>query len=336
MIEPQAAISATRQPLLHHHLPVAPDQRQQVMQRIFPIILLAGLHRIGRRRRIRNDRPFHPINPRRPATGQPIHRLLPRHIAIKFGPDRTAARVPLIGNEAERARARGIAHLLKRVRRRQPLGQHRHRPLAAPHGQRQKGKGPLQPKPKPPVIQHRKLIHRGPKHLAKTIPRRPTPDRRHAIRRPHRLIIMKSQARTQGEIPLPPLSRNLPALSHLRPHLAGQIHRGDIVIHHHAVIAGDHGRGPDRIQRGQIGLRYHPQRARRTALGESRRRHGSHHHRPTSHPLNLHLGGPASKKPGQRARPGRSAAPHPRRKFQNSANPGTRSRKLLRCAVTDI
>ena len=248
------------------------------MQRVFPIILLAGLHGIGRRRRIGNNRPFHPINPRRTATGQAIHRLLPRHIAIKLRPNRAAARVPLIGHEAERAGARGIAHLLERVRRRQPLGQHRHRPLAAPHGQRQKRKGSLQPKPKPPVIQHRQFIHSCPEHLAKTIPRRPTPDGRHAISRPHRLIVMKFQARAQGEIPLPPLGRNLPALGHLRPHLAGKVHRGDIVIHHHAVIAGDHGRGPDRIQRGQIGLGNHPQRARRTALRQCRPRHGRHHH----------------------------------------------------------
>jgi hypothetical protein len=51
-VEPRNSIGAIEQALLHHQLAAAPHQRQQVVQRVFPVILLALGHGVRTRCRV--------------------------------------------------------------------------------------------------------------------------------------------------------------------------------------------------------------------------------------------------------------------------------------------
>src|SRR3978361_347274 len=59
---------------------------------------------------------------------------------------------------------------------------------------------------------------------------------------------------------------------HLRRDLVGAVLAVKRVKDHEAVVAGDVGRGPDRIQYGQIGLRDETQQPRSLGSGDGRRR----------------------------------------------------------------
>jgi hypothetical protein len=77
---------------------------------------------------------------------------------------------------------------------------------------------------------------------------------------------MEDEALTQGEGERQVVVGERPALGHLRLDLALGILGTDLVEDHEGVVARDNGRGPDRVEAGEVGLRDDAQHARRTTL----------------------------------------------------------------------
>ena len=207
--------------------------------------------------------------------GQKIRGLTPRHIAGKFVIHCDIARPEQILPKPERPRASGISDLLERVSPRHPLGHdrtHIGRGLAQRPGQ--PSPGPLQPNANPPVIRRGDLLGQRIQPLPQHIALRPANDRGHAITPAHRLIIVEFQALAQRDRPGQPITADLMPRRHLRLHPILRIQPIKQVIDHEAVIAHNHGRAPNRVNTGQVGLRHEAQRPPRP-LCKSRRRHAS-------------------------------------------------------------
>ena len=66
---------------------------------------------------------------------------------------------------------------------------------------------------------------------------------------------MKAQAVAERQRPVLAVTCGDDALHHLRLRLIGRVLTEQRVEHHHPVVAGNVGGGPNRIEHGQIGLR---------------------------------------------------------------------------------
>ncbi len=86
-----------------------------------------------------------------------------------------------------------------------------------------------------------------------------------AVGRLHGCAVMEGEPVAQLEAPALAVRRNLVALDHLRLRLAGEIEPVERVVDIVAVVAGHGRRRPDRIERGEIGLRHEILRGGRLA-----------------------------------------------------------------------
>ena len=91
----------------------------------------------------------------------------------------------------------------------------------------------------------------GPERIA--LP--PALDRGNAVLRQHRRVVVEFQSVAQRDVPLQLVAAHRVAGCHLRMRLELVVEPVQGVEHQERVVAGDVGRGPDRIERGQIGLR---------------------------------------------------------------------------------
>ena len=82
---------------------------------------------------------------------------------------------------------------------------------------------------------------------------------------------MERQAVAQGECPVQPVIRHLPAIHHLRLRGIVGIDREQRIIDKIGVVARDIGGGEHRIQHRQVGLRHEAQRRRVGRGGDTRR-----------------------------------------------------------------
>src|SRR6185295_1006775 len=100
--------------------------------------------------------------------------------------------------------------------------------------------------------------------LAHRIALAPADQRGGTIRSRDRLAVMPGKAVAQNESPGLAVGRGLVLVDHLRLGLEIAVHREQRVVDHVAVVARDVGRGPDRIDVLQVGVRND---AQRRALG---------------------------------------------------------------------
>ena len=266
-VEAANAVSAIKQPLLHRNTAGTAELRQQIMQRVFPIILFTRHHGITAGGGVRDDGPFHAVNLRRAPAGQAIHFFLARHIALILRPDSALARVPFIADEAERPAAHGFADLLEGIGAGDAFGHDEAGKLRLPQSHDQQGRWLMEAEAKALIIQGFQHGDIGPKHLGEGVSLGPAIDGGDAILGQHPFAIMEHQPITQREGQRQPILRSLPALGHLRLDLALRVFGAKLVIDHEGVVARDDRRGPNRIKAGEVRLRNNAERPRRGTLG---------------------------------------------------------------------
>ena len=124
----------------------ARQKRQEIEDRLLPPIRLALLHGGGGRRTVRDHVPYDLVELSDLGAGRPIgDALLARAVFLEAPIGDPRADEPLLGEEAERAAAHHLGHLLEGIGIRQPLGhdrQHIDAHLAERIGQEREGGPP--------------------------------------------------------------------------------------------------------------------------------------------------------------------------------------------------
>ena len=298
-------------------VPAAPQHRQKVADRLLVPVHLAALQGGRGGGGIGNGHPFDAVEMHDLAARRAIQRLGPRHVALVPRIGRAVAGRPFLPQEAERARSRGIADLLRRRGLRDAL---RHDEGHGGGGLadrfQQQRKGPLEAKPEGPVVEDRHLVGERHQRLAEAVPRRPAAQARHAVLRAHRLAVVEAEPLAQPDGGGPAIGGDLVSLRHLRPRPEGGVERVERVVDHVAVVAhhvagrtdridGREDRVRDEAQRPAGGLRQGGRRPRRAESAGQRRGAGPHDIAPRHHVLFLPL-------PHRRVRAGRVRRRAPR------------------------
>ena len=229
---------------------------EQIDRRVLPPVELAGAHcrRLGRR--VGNHGPIHAVE---------VHDLRPRG---HFGGTVRARNIfgkPLVGDmrtghafgcdEAVWAGADHLGDLLHRVGLREAF---RHDAAhAGGHAERvrQQREWLLEPEADLLVRWRGQLVGRGAQHAAEPVALPPALDARDAIARQHGVAVVELQAVAQRDVPLSAIGACHVARRHLRMRLEVVVLTVQRVEHQVRVVARHIGGGPDRIERGQVGLR---------------------------------------------------------------------------------
>ena len=98
------------------------------------------------------------------------------------------------------------------------------------------------------------VLHEVHELLSHRIARRPALDRGHAVGSGDRLAVVPFQAVTQREGPQHLVGRDLVLVDHLRLDGVVLVDREQRVVDHVAVVAGDVGRRPDRVEDRQVAV----------------------------------------------------------------------------------
>ena len=200
--------------------------------------------------------PFYPIDLDHLAARGPVRRLAARNVVGVFHVDDEVAGLVLFLDEFERPRPDHLGDLLVWVGLGQPL-RHDERRQA-----RHLGKAVDQQRERLLQIDREILVVAalhvgdcGGERLAECVARHPAFDRGDAVGPAYRLPVMEFEAVAQRETVVELVRRDLELADHLglRPELG--VDREQRVEHHVAVVAGDVGRRPDRIEHLHIGLR---------------------------------------------------------------------------------
>ncbi len=167
-----------------------------------------------------------------------------------------------------------------------------------------------------PIVGCADLVACREQRLAKPIARAPASDRGHTVTRQHLAVIVERQSGTQRDPPGLAAIIGHRALCHLRLRPVLAVETEQRVENQKPVVARLIGRGPDRVQYGQIGLRHERQYTGTRAAGDRRRSKagsGRNKKRAAAH---------AGSGPVRRARIA------PRRRSVQRAPPGTVKRPL--------
>ena len=264
MIGAQNGDGAGRVDLRERQRPVLRDQRQQIERWRLQPVDLAIAQRDRGRRRIGDDSPLDPLEPRalRPR-GPGRLAALTRHIAAEPRIGRPRADDPFVGKEAIGSAADHLGDLDERAGQRMPLGHdewHVHADLGERIGQQ--GEGLAQAKDDVALALRGHLVGGGEQGLPHRVALAPARKARHAVARAHRRAVMEAQPLAQPQGPAPPVGPALESLDHLglRPEIG--IEAEQCVIDEEAMRARDAGSRPDRVERGEIGLWREAQQAR--------------------------------------------------------------------------
>jgi hypothetical protein len=134
---------------------------------------------------------------------------------------------------------------------------------------------PLQADDEGPIVGGRDLVDARHQRLADRIARGPAPDRGHTVAAAHRLPVVEDEPVAQAEGPAPAVVVNAMAFHHLRLRRELAVDAVELVPHHQGVMPSDIGRGNDRIDDRQIGLRHVSEHAGARGLGScGTRQHG--------------------------------------------------------------
>jgi hypothetical protein len=166
------------------------------------------------------------------------------------------SRLELLLDEFERARANHLGDLRKRVGVGEALRHHEQRQarhLGEPVEQQRERLFELDRKPLIAVRLH--LVEHRRHRLPVSVARHPALDRGDAIGAAHRAAVMKAEPVAQFELISELIRRDAVIADHLRMRREFGVDREQVVEHAIAVVAGDVGGGPDRIENAQVGLR---------------------------------------------------------------------------------
>ena len=252
----------------------------QIEQRPFDPVHLAGLQSRRRGRWVRNELPVHPLEARDLAASPSRRLLLPRNVAIVPGIGSVIAGDEFVRQEAERTTAGRIGDLRADIGLRQPLRTDEAGRGAQPvqHVRVRTLQADLEGL----VVDRRHLIQqRGHAH-AERIALRPAIDRGDAVDRAHLLAVMEHQAVTQRDAPAQLVVGQFVTGSHLRLHDERLVETEKLVARHVGVLQPDDGNRPHRIEHDQIGIRHITQRVLRGAPDRRQPeccRHGQRHRR---------------------------------------------------------
>ena len=249
------------------------QQRQQIDRRRLPPFLLAGLDRCGRGGGIGDDVPFDALEVRLLAAGDEAWRLLARHVAVEPLERRQRAGGPLVAVEHVRAGADVFVDLLVRIGLARSRSGMMKQTLAVglPSPCASSGNGSLQAEDECAVISGTEFVERGLDALGEAVTLHPALNRRDAVGCADRRAVVELEPVAQPEAPCQAVIGDLVALAHLRLRREVAVPPIQRVPDHVAEVAGDRGRGPDRVGVLQIAFGYELQRLRRR-LGDRRAR----------------------------------------------------------------
>ena len=180
-----------------------------------------------------------------------------RLVVGEFGVDGERARHALLRHEAERAAADHFLHLRVRVGSGKAGGHHGgHVGGVLAQRVRQQRERVLQLEHDDLVALGAQLVGGGEQRLAERVLLAPAIDAGHAVLGQHGLVVVELEAVAQGEPPqLAVLAHHVPG-DHLRAGFVLAVGAVERVEHHEAMIAGDVGGGPMRVEHGEVGLRH--------------------------------------------------------------------------------
>ena len=266
--------------VLHLDLDVAGalQQRQQVGGGLLPPVHLAPLQGGAGGRGIRDGVPLDAVHPGDLAAGEEAHRLVARLVAGEALVDRARAGHPLVGHPAEGAAADDLRHL----RRGRVAGEAllHHRAVGGRLGQcgGEQREGLLQLHQEDAVGDRRHLIGDGADVLAEHVGAGPAVDAGDGIAGQDRRAVVEGDALAQGDAPGAAVILDDMAFDQLRLGGVVAVEAVELVIDHHAVVAGHQRRVEHRVEQRQVGLRNEPKHAGRPrgALGaqDTRTCHG--------------------------------------------------------------
>ncbi len=201
---------------------------------------------------------------------QPLPRGRGRLVAGEALEHGKAAAVELIGDEAVGAGADHLADLLEGIGVGQPL-RHDEGQRRVDRAQRrgQHREGPLQAVAQAPVVQRHQLLRQGVEILAHRAALGPALQAGDRVLGQDALVVVEADVVAQRDGGDLAAILEGDALGKLGLRLEIGVDAEEAVVHHHAEVARDVGRGPDRVQHGQVGVRDEFQRPRAGRLGDA-------------------------------------------------------------------
>ena len=283
VVRPQDADEGEGVYRLHEEPAVAAEKLVDLRRRLLDPVDLARLDRRRGCGGVGDHVPLDPIEMRelRPR-GQARPAVRRRAVAAVALIGREAARIVLVGPKAEGAAADRLADLLKGVGAGHALRHDEGRAAAdLPQRVQQQREGLLEAEAQPPVVERGEFLGEGFELLPDRAALHPAPEALRRVRGADRLAVVEEQALAQGDRDAAAILLDRVALGHLRLGTEFGVRAVEGVVHHVAVVAGDVGRGPDRVEAGEVGLRHEFQHPAGRGLRdrEARQRRGSRRRR---------------------------------------------------------
>ena len=267
VVEEQRANIAIRVCDLDIYVAVLSQHGHEVRQRHFEPVDFAALQRRSGSRLIGDHNPFDPLGNNALAACEPRGRLLARCVVTEFLEHRFRARYPFVARKAHRSAADIVADPPERIGRGDAC-RHDEAARGTDLAERQQHLrvGLLQGPAKGAAVHRDELVLDGLDHLPDQVAHRPAIDARDRILGEHRFAIVELEPSPQPEGPSQAVRGHLFRFDHLALRLEVGVHAVEHVPHQEPGIARDIGRGPDRIEIGEVCVRDQPQRPRRSAL----------------------------------------------------------------------
>ena len=233
------------------------DQRIKIVWWRFDDVDLASQQRVDRLLMVADRTPLDPVDLHHLAASKTRSRFRAGHILVVLHVYGLVAGLPFVRLEYERSGADELRQLRVGIAIGHALGHHEWhvRRRLAERGQNEAGRL-LQLHREGLRVDRGQLGDEAHQLLAHAVLRTPTLDRGYAIFGGDRLAVVPGEARAQRECEGELVGRSLVLLDHLRLDFALRIHREQCVVDHVAVIAGDVGRSPDRIDDLQVGVHH--------------------------------------------------------------------------------
>ncbi len=276
VVRPQRGDGAEHLHLLDGDLAVAAQQGEEVEGRVLPPIHLARLQGGRGGGGVGDDAPLDAVEARDLAAREHLRGLLPRHVggvALVHG---ARAGHPLAADKPVWPAAHRLGDLGEGVRRGVPLRHHEHRRDLRQRVEEVR-EGAVEAELHAPVVERARLGQRGGGELAEAVAPRPALEGGDGVARAHRFAVVEAQALAQGDRDVPPLRVPDVPFGHLRLRRQVRAHAVERVVHVVAVVAGDPGRGPNRVEAGEVRVRHEaqsPRRLRPRRGGKARRTGG--------------------------------------------------------------
>ena len=202
VVDAGAGVGALRQALADDDILVALQQRDEVVQRVFPIVLLVVRYRSRGGGAVGDDGPLDAVQLRDAGAGDAVRRAGAGAVGVGPGPGGAAAGVPLVLQEAERAGAGGIDDLLEGVGAGEALGEDEAgRGAGLGQGGGQQGEGLGQAEAEAAVVERVECQGQAGEGLTQAVAGHPAADAGDAVIAADGFVVVEAEAFAEGEGP---------------------------------------------------------------------------------------------------------------------------------------